>query len=507
VEEATALLEGTGFDVVLSDIILPRINGVELLRRLSETQPRVPVIMMTGEPTVETATEALRAEAFDYLVKPVAKNDVIKAVANAARLKEVDDDRHRLEEENERYQQHLEEVVQKRTEDLRRSEEQLRQAQKMEAIGKFAGGVAHDFNNLLMVIGGSAQFLLDEDGLSESGQRDLDEILAATSRASDLTRQLLAFSRKQTLVKETLDLANVVRGISKMLQRLLGEDVTLELNVLEGPHAVVVDPGQIEQVLMNLASNARDAMPRGGALTITLDRYELDEQQIRQMGDPQCLIPGPYVRLSVSDTGEGIDEETQGMIFDPFFTTKNEGEGTGLGLSTVYGIVCQHDGHIAVQSAPGCGATFRIFLPAAPDNACEISDRSTDDLPMGTDTILFVEDDPRVSRIGKRMLANLGYNVHSAQTSDEALQLAQQYGPEIDLLLTDVIMPGLNGPELARRIRDMHPQIKVLYASGYPADHLNQRGITRQHIALLRKPFVSRELAKKLREVLEAPAE
>jgi len=501
-DEAMEILRRGQIDVVVSDIVLPRITGVDLLKAIREASPRVQVIMMTGEPTVTTATEALRTGAFDYLTKPVSMDAMIKAVSGAVRLKALDDERERLVEENRQYQQNLERLVEERTAALRESEAQFRQAQKMEAIGRLAGGVAHDFNNLLTVIGCSAQFVVEDEAISESGQQDIGEIISAARRARGLTRQLLAFSRTQELTRKVVDLRDVVRDVTKMLQRLLGEDISVQIKSPDASCIVNVDPGQVEQVLMNLAVNARDAMPDGGNLHVEVGKVVLAGDDLARFVDSEGMTAGPHVTMSVTDTGTGMDEETQSRIFEPFFTTKEAGKGSGLGLSTVYGIVKQHDGYVSAYSELGKGTTFRIYVPEVETGSmeAEILERVA---PLGKgEMILFVEDEATVRRIGARMIENLGYNVVSAADGESALELARQYRTDIELLLTDVIMPGMSGPELAEHVLEICPRLKVICASGYPGDHLQQHGLTGKQFALLQKPFVKYELARALRDAL-----
>ncbi len=500
---AQEMLAGSTYDVVVSDIVLPGLSGVQLLHAIRKRAPDVQVIMMTGEPTVDTATEALRAGAFDYLTKPVSKADIVKVVTNAARLRMSEQERMRLYEENQQYQNSLEVLVAERSAELHKSQDQLRQAQKMEAIGRLGGGVAHDFNNLLTIIGGAAEFLREEQQLTGSGERDLEEIQDAVKRASALTRQLLAFSRKQTFAKEQLDLGELVAGTSKMLRRLLGEDVELSLRAQQAPYTATVDPGQIEQVIMNLVVNARDAMPNGGRMSIELTHTTLDDEQIKMFPYATDLAAGPYALISVSDSGTGMDAETQRQIFEPFFTTKDEGKGTGLGLSTVYGIVRQHRGYIAVESAPGEGTTFRVYIRESMPNAASSGVRkSVARTPGGKETILCVEDNLAVRRTTVRILENLGYRLLTAENAEEAIAIVKEHPDSIHLLLTDVIMPGMNGAQLANAIALTHPGIRVLYASGYPADHLQRRGLG-EEVALLHKPFTRDDLARSVRSVLD----
>ena len=501
-EQALEAVDSGAFDVVVSDIVLPRVNGVTLLAELRKRDADLQVVMMTGEPTVETATEALRSGAFDYLPKPVSNEALLKVVRNALRLREAELDRKRLARENREYQQNLERLVEERTQALAEKEQQLRQTQKMEELGTLSGGVAHDFNNLLTVIGGSAEFLQEEQQLTETGQRDVEEIRDAARRASDLTRQLLAFSRKQTLAVEQLDLGGLVAGTGKMLRRLVGEDIEFSLIAEEAPYTVTVDPGQIEQAVMNLVVNARDAMPDGGRLSVELTHTALSDEQVAMLTDTADLQSGAYVLISVCDTGTGMDAETQRQVFDPFFTTKAEGKGTGLGLSTVYGIVRQHNGWIAVESTVDAGTIFRVYIPETVAATATDAAENLDATPGGSETILYVEDDAAVRRTTARILRNLGYTVLTAEDAEAALDLVKERGASIDLLVTDVIMPGMNGAQLADCVRRLHRKVKVLYATGYPADYLGRRGLA-DGVDVLNKPFQRDDLASKVREILD----
>jgi two-component system cell cycle sensor histidine kinase/response regulator CckA len=376
-------------------------------------------------------------------------------------------------------------------------EDQFRQMQKMEALGQLAGGVAHDFNNLLTVIEGYGQVLHDEWTGQEQGRRDLAEILRASERAKVLTHQLLAFSRKQVVRPTLIDLNATIRNLSRMLARVIGENIELDLQLDEVP-PVIADVGQIEQVVMNLSVNARDAMPFGGRLTIRTDRVVMDTPAARARG----LDAGEYAALVVSDTGSGMTADVQHRIFEPFFTTKAVGKGTGLGLSTVYGIVTQSSGHIEVASEPGTGTTFRVHLPRGVGRIAEaVPDRPR---PMhGVETVLLVEDEPMVLDMGSRVLRSHGYRVLAASNAAEALHVARGHVGKIDLLLTDVVMPGLPGPELAARLETVAPGLRVLYVSGYANDSVAR--LTEEGISFLAKPFSGEALAARVREVLDQP--
>src|SRR5580700_9654098 len=383
-------------------------------------------------------------------------------------------------------------------------EQQLRQSQKMEAVGRLAGGIAHDFNNLLMVISGYSEFLLDRLGPEPSLRAPAQEIASAAGRASSLTRQLLAFSRKQMLAPKILDLNGVVTENLKMLTRVIGEDIDLVMVPATGLGAVRADAGQIEQVIMNLAVNARDAMPAGGKLTIETSNVSLDEEYARFHAP---LRPGNYVMLAISDTGAGMDSETQSHIFEPFFTTKGP-KGTGLGLSTVYGIVKQSGGYIWVYSEAGKGTTFKIYLPrvaeAVESPAQIVVPADSVAAEPGTETILLVEDEANLRYLARQFLEKQGYRVIEAADGAVAMQIAVAHEGTIHLLLTDVIMPGMNGRELAQRISEIRPNVKILYMSGYTENVIGRNGTLDAGVRLLQKPFNLRDLNSRVREVLDS---
>ena len=382
--------------------------------------------------------------------------------------------------------------------ELRRSEEQLRQAQKLEAVGRLAAGIAHDFNNLLSVVLSYAEELLIDLPHDSAGHQDALEIQRAGERAAELTRQLLVFSRQQVLSPKILDLNDVLSGLHRMLGRVLGEDIDLTLLAAPLLGQVNADPGQLEQVVMNLVVNARDAMPDGGKLTIATTNVDLDDDYAREhLG----VEPGRYVMLSVSDTGIGMDKATQARLFEPFFTTKGPGRGTGLGLSTVFGIIKQSRGSIWVYSEPGQGSTFKIYLPRV-DAAAErplVAALSTG----GHETILLVEDEPQVRAVVQRALERGGYGVLVAQDANDALRLSAAVA-SIDLLLTDVVMPQMNGRELAERVRAVRPGIRVLFTSGYTDDAILRHGVLDQGVPFLQKPITPAALMRSVRETLDA---
>ena len=387
--------------------------------------------------------------------------------------------------------------------DSRRLEEQLRQAQKMEAIGQLAGGVAHDFNNMLGVILGYSELLRSNPSIDENGQRMLEQITDATQRAAFVTRQLLSFARRQVLAPEVLDLNQAVAENEKFLRRLIPESIRIEL--VQSPEAALVraDPTQVVQILMNLAVNARDAMPDGGTLTIEISEADIDEAYAHSHYPVQ---PGRYVRITVQDTGCGMDQATQARIFEPFFTTKGREQGTGLGLATVYGIVKQSGGYIWVYSELGDGTIFRIYLPRVAGQAAQQRPASPATL-RGNETILLVEDSKPLRGMYREALEILGYKVLEAENGESAEQVVREFHDAIDLLVTDLVMPGISGRELARRMQQKRPNLKALFMSGYSEETVTRQGVLEFGIHFLQKPFSNSDLGRKIRQVLETGPE
>lgn len=378
---------------------------------------------------------------------------------------------------------------------------QFQQAQKMEAVGLLAGGVAHDYNNMLSVILGYAELALRKVEPNQSLHADLEEIIKAANRSTEITRQLLAFARKQTIIPVVLDLNRAVESMLKMLKRLIGEDIDLAWMPEKDLYPVKMDPVQVDQILANLCVNARDAIADVGKVTIETGNAVFDETYC---ADHPGFIAGEYVLLAVSDDGCGMDKETIDQIFEPFFTSKEVGQGTGLGLSMVYGIVKQNNGFINVYSEPGAGTTFRIYLSRHAGQAIETHREKAADIPLGHgEIVLLVEDEPAILNMGKIMLEQLGYRVLAADRPDEALRMAEEHAGEIQLLITDVVMPEMNGRDLAKRLQFLYPSLKILFMSGYTADVIAHRGVLDKGVNFFQKPFSLRELSVKVREALK----
>ncbi|HET9604844.1 MAG TPA: ATP-binding protein [Gemmatimonadales bacterium] len=382
-----------------------------------------------------------------------------------------------------------------------RLESRLRQSQKMEAVGRLAGGIAHDFNNILSAVLGYSNLVLEDMSEDDPRRPDIEEVRDAGMRGAALTRQLLMFSRPQVAERQVLDINSVIAGVRKMLERIIGEDIVIETRLGPDLGRVRMDPGHLEQIVMNLAVNARDAMPNGGRLSIETSEVELDE--LHHRGN-KLLPAGHYVMLAVSDVGIGIPKDQQARIFEPFYTTKPPGEGTGLGLSTVYGIVQQNGGSVLVYSEPGHGATFKVYLPRV-EASVTTAEAIASAPPLGSarESILFVEDEPSLLKVGCQILARAGYTVIGMPGPHEAIAYANEHAGEIDLIATDMVMPGLSGREMVGRIRQKRPNARVLFMSGYTDDAIMQRGATEPGTAFLQKPFSGEGLARKVRAVLD----
>jgi signal transduction histidine kinase len=477
-----AALQRQTWDIVISDYEMPNFGGFEALQLLKESGHDVPFILVSAVVSEETAVAAMKAGAHDYIMK-----------RNLARL--VPAIERELREAQTRVARKAAETA------LRQSEEQLRQVQKIEAIGRLAAGVAHDFNNILTAITGHSELLIRQLDADDPRRKNAEQIEKAAYRAAGLTRQLLIFSRKQVIEPRVLDLNAVILDIKKMLRRLIGEDI--EFCTLLDPAAghIKADPGQIEQVIVNLAVNARDAMPTGGKLTVTTANTTRDQNHLKNFPD---MGAGDYVMLAIADTGTGMSEEVKAHLFEPFFTTKPPGTGTGLGLATCFGIVKQNTGHINVHSELGSGTTFKIYFPQV-QSAIEplrVRNRPTE-VAGGNETVLLVEDEPVVRELAVATLREKGYTVVEAGNGEEGLRLARQHNGKIDLVLTDVVMPVMGGKEMADALRTSHPDTKVLFTSGYTEDALGHHGVLRPGILFLPKPYLTATLARKVREVLD----
>jgi two-component system cell cycle sensor histidine kinase/response regulator CckA len=392
-------------------------------------------------------------------------------------------------------------IVNRDVSERRQLEEKFRQAQKMEAVGRLSGGVAHDFNNLLGVIIGYAEYLQESLDPGNSLRSSVDEILKAGKRAASLTRQLLAFSRQQVLDPKVLDLNGVVSDMEKMLRRLIGEDVELSTVLSPDLGRLKADQGQLEQVVMNLVVNARDAMPQGGKLVIETQNMVMDEAFIRRY--PYPVQPGPYVLLTVTDSGIGMDAETKARAFEPFFTTKEKGKGTGLGLSTVYGVVKQSGGYIDIYSAPGAGTTFKIYLPRVHEAIKTEAPGGTATSFAGHETILLAEDETSLRTLTRNTLEMCGYKVLEAKDGIEALQISDAFTGTIDLLLTDMVMPGMGGRALAQELSRRRPDVRLAYMSGYTGQAVGSQGPVDPGSVFLLKPFTREVLTRKIREALD----
>ena len=474
-ERLEAALAGD-WDIAISDFRVGDFGALEALRIIQETGIDLPLIVVSGNIQEADILAVLKAGAADHLTR----GNLMRI--NAAVEREIRGAKMRRERG--------------------RLEEQFRQSQKMEAVGRLAGGVAHDFNNLLTVITGYSDLLLASGDLKEAHRTALQEIRRSAERGGQLTHQLLAFSRRQPLEPRTIHANELIIQMEKMLRRLIGEDVELVTIPAASLDTVEVDASRLEQVVMNLVVNARDAMPDGGKLTIETGTVQLSESfSARQLG----VKPGQHVTISIVDTGAGMDEDTQSHLFEPFFTTKERGRGTGLGLATAYGIIRQSGGAIGIISELGKGTTARIYLPlaAAGKSEAEAKGAEASGPLTGAETILLVEDEARVRKLILDVLSSRGYRVLEATRGEEAIRLSNELKEPIELAVVDVVMPEMSGPDLVRQIERLRPEIRVLYISGYTDEAILHHGIQASGAAFLQKPFVPDALARKVREVLD----
>jgi two-component system, cell cycle sensor histidine kinase and response regulator CckA len=482
-EELISCLDAGKYDLILSDYNLPNFDGLSALKVFMERKLDIPFILISGAIGEETAIESLKSGATDYVLKDHLSR-LVPVVKRALLEKEELGLRKQAEKEKAALQ------------------EQLRQSQKMEAIGQLAGGIAHDFNNLLTVIQGYSEIALLSLKQTDPLRDTILRINEAGIKAGNLTQQLLAFSRRQVLEMKVVDLNETIRELNNMLRRVIGEDIELITMLEKDLWYTKVDPRQIDQVIINLAVNARDAMPTGGRLTIETANVNVDKSYTDVHAD---ILPGPHVMLSVSDTGTGIPPEIKNRIFEPFFTTKERGKGTGLGLSTIYGIINQCGGSISVYSKSGQGATFNIYLPQVAE-ASIVLKKGTNQIksPRGNETILVVEDDAAAKRLTVEILNMQGYLVLEASNGTEALKIARTYEKNIQLVLTDVVMPQMSGKEMIDRLRILRANIKALFMSGYTNNAIVHHGVLDKGLFYIQKPFTVDGLSKKIREVLDS---
>ena len=509
-EEALELLkDGQDIGLIVSDQRMPGTQGVDLLKQASEISPDTLRIMLTGYTDINAAIDAInKGGAYQYITKPWKDDELIQIVRDAVyryslirenkRLAEIVK---RQNEELKQWNDQLQYRVQEQTIEIRETQKQLHQAQKMEAVGRLTGGIAHDFNNLLTIIKGYSQLSLIGLKDSKSLKENIEEIYKASERATELTRQLLAFSRNQIMEMKVLDLNFLLHNLDKMFRRAIGEDIELVNVLADDLGRVKADPGQIEQVIMNLVVNARDAMPSGGRLTIETANVKLDELYAQNhIG----MAPGRYVELSVSDTGMGMTPEVKDHIFEPFFTTKEKDRGTGLGLSVVYGIVKQTGGNIWVHSEPGQGAVFKIYLPRVDEPLEELKEKvEVVEIPRGSETVLVVEDEDQLRKLIVQVLQTQGYKALEASCGDDALMIYKEGKEPIHLFLTDVVMPRMSGVQLVEQCRKVSQEFKVLYMSGYAESVMIHSEVLVTGINYIRKPFTVHSLARKVRDILD----
>ena len=507
-------------DLVVTDLRMPGVGGIGVVTELHRKHPDMPVIVISGTGVVADAIDSVRAGAWDFVTKPIEEMNVLTHVVERAL------ERARLLLERRAYREQLEWEVAARTAELEsanraltreieerkraeadreRIEEQFRHAQKMEAVGQLAGGVAHDFNNILTAIIGNVDLaiatLSRQPVAGDSLLRHLKEIELSTDHATTLTRQLLTFSRRELHRPTVVDLNQILDRFQRILQRLLGAEIKLATDLCPDLRPLRADPGQVEQVVLNLVVNARDAMQSGGQLTLITQNADVNEAQAATM---PLAHAGSFVMLAVCDTGCGMDTETVSRIFEPFFTTKASGRGTGLGLSTVYGIIEQVGGHVCVDSKPGEGSTFRVYWPAAQAPTTTGTDDASDaQAPTGTETILVCDDDALIRNLTQQCLAHAGYTMVTAADGNQTLQAARAYKGQIDLLVTDVVLPDISGPKLADRITSSRPGLKTLFISGHSSDIVAQQGVGQDEIDFLNKPFGNRELLCAVRDALD----
>ncbi|MCX5826540.1 MAG: response regulator [Deltaproteobacteria bacterium] len=478
--KALSYIQDQGCDLVLLDLMMPEMDGFTVLSRIKKNFPDVQVIIMTAQGSAEYAVAALKGGADDYLCKPFEIDKLIKRIQNTLKTS-------RLSKENA--------LINGK---LAMTEAQLRQAQKMEAIGTLAGGIAHDFNNILMGIQGHLSLMLFQIDATHPFHPRLMTLEKLVESGSKLTSQLLGYARKGRYEVKPIDLNSIISGNVETFKRMR-KDVLFIFDFAENLSLVEADTGQMEQILMNLFVNAADAMPDGGEIIVRTENTMIQAMPVQ----PFTLKPGHYVLLTISDMGVGMDEATRERIFEPFFTTKEMGRGTGLGLASVYGIVKGHDGYIDVQSEPNKGTTFRIYFPVSQQPAVAENEPSIDHLLRGVETILFVDDEDEIVTVSKSLLEVMGYRVLTARNGQEALQIYGQQKNNIDIVLLDMIMPGMNGERVYEKLKEINPDVRILLLSGYSKDREATAVLAKQCGGFIQKPFKINDLSRSIRQAME----
>ena len=478
---ALSYIQDHGCDLVLLDLLMPEMDGFTVLTRIKENYLDVQVIIMTAQGSAEYAVAALKSGADDFLCKPFEIDELLKRIQNALNAK-------RLSKENA--------LIEGK---LAMTEAQLRQSQKMEAIGTLAGGIAHDFNNILMGIQGHISLMLFQIQEAHPFHHRLKNVEKLVESGSKLTSQLLGYARKGRYEVKPIDLNGVIRETAETFKRVR-KDITFQFQFAEALSPVEADTGQMEQIFMNLFVNASDAMPDGGTIRVRTENTQIQTS----VGLPLPLKPGPYVLLTVSDMGIGMDETTRERIFEPFFTTKEMGRGTGLGLASVYGIVKGHEGYIDVQSQPKMGTTFRIYFPESQQPTVTESKPPVENVLRGAETVLFVDDEEEILKVSKALLEVMGYRVFTAGSGQEALEIYRQRKDEIDIVLLDMIMPGMSGEQVYQLLKTVNPDVRVLLLSGYSRDREATALLASRCNGFIQKPFKIQDLSRSIRQALES---
>ncbi len=479
--ECLQIMSTQNFDLVILDVIMPEASGIEVLQKIKEEYKDTEVIMITGYADKEKAISALRLNAYDFVEKPFESKEMLNTISHC--LNHLG----------------LRKEIKKKNQEKKKLENQLRHVQKMEALGTLTGGIAHEFNNMLTTIIGYGK-LLQEEMNKDPLQHYIDRILASSERASKLIKSLLAFSREQIIDPRPVKLNGIIKNVERFLIKIIGEDIKLMTTFKDEDAIVMVDSGRIEQVLINLATNARDAMPDGGRLTISTELVELGG---KYLNTDNYVKPGEYALISIMDTGTGMDDKAKERIFEPFFTTKEVGRGTGLGLSIVYGIIEQHNGYIDVRSDLGKGTTFKIYLPVIKSSIEEIRYTDIASPTGGTETILLAEDNEEVRKFTKKILQKFGYKVLEAVDGEDAINKFIEDKDKIQLLIFDLIMPKKNGKEAYEEIRKVRPDIKVLFTKGYTGDIILKKGLPEAAFNFIPKPISPKDFLRRVREVVD----